>query len=171
MKKLNLATALALSLAVPFSAQAFADEDVTIRVMEMHENTTEAVMKQIQLPDLAQDKVTDEGTFRYRNRKLSGQSTTPGDGDGQGTGNGYQGESGAANQYQGDVPSDGEGVGDMDRDRIQDQDRTREMEQDQDRIRDTDQITDHEPAREEQHIGEPESGPTDSNQQGPGAQG
>lgn len=49
MRKLNLAVAFALGLSIPFGAVA--DADVTIRVMQMNEKATAAVMKMIELPD------------------------------------------------------------------------------------------------------------------------
>lgn len=76
MKKLHMTIALAIVLAivvgilvlfVPTAASATtADDEVTIRVMEMHEKSTSAVMNRIQLPETATEKVTEEATYRNR---------------------------------------------------------------------------------------------------------
>ena len=116
MKKLNIA--LALGLLIPFAALALTPEDeVTIRVMEMHENSTASVMDKIALPDAAIDKVAEQANDRKRLIEHKG--------DGEGT---------------------GEGIGEMHRDlrrdleQIQNQDQDREemeQEQVQDQIRDS----------------------------------
>lgn len=54
MKKLNIAIMLGLGFSLPYAVQA-EEEDVTIRMMEMNETTTEEVMKEIELPESASD--------------------------------------------------------------------------------------------------------------------
>lgn len=76
MKKLHMTIALAIVLAIvvgllalfiPTAASATTtDDEVTIRVMEMHEKSTSAVMNRIQLPEAASEKVTEEATYRNR---------------------------------------------------------------------------------------------------------
>ena len=87
MKKLHMTIALAIVLAIvvgilvlfiPTAASATtADDEVTIRVMEMHEKSTSAVMNRIQLPEAASEKVSEEATYRNR--------LTEHKGDGNGT--------------------------------------------------------------------------------------
>lgn len=122
MKKLNIA--LALILLIPFAAIALTPEDeVTIRVMEMHEKSSSSVMDRIELPDAATDQVAEETNDRKRLIEHKG------DGEGEGAG-----------EYT------GEGIGEMDQDltynleQIQNQDQDREeMQQEtvQDQIRDS----------------------------------
>ena len=67
MKKLNITAALALGLLIPFAALALTPEDeVTIRVMEMHEKSSSSVMDRIELPDAEIDKVAEEENERKR---------------------------------------------------------------------------------------------------------
>ena len=118
MKKLNVTVTLALGLVIPFAALALTPQDeVTIRVMEMHEKSTSSVMDRIELPDVLTDKVAEEANDRKRLIEHKG--------DGEGT---------------------GEGISEMDQDLIhnleqiqnQDQDREEmEQEQVQDQIRDS----------------------------------
>ena len=122
MKKSNITVTLALGLLIPFAALALTPEDeVTIRVMEMHENSTASVMDRIALPDAAIDKVAEEANDRKRLIEHKG--------DGEGAGE-----------------NAGEGIGEMDQDlsydleQIQNQDQDREemeQEQVQDQIRDS----------------------------------
>lgn len=84
MKKLHMTIALAIVLAIvvgilvlfiPTAASATtADDEVTIRVMEMHEKSTSAVMNRIQLPEAASEKVTEEATYRNRLTEHKGDS-------------------------------------------------------------------------------------------------
>lgn len=81
MKKLNIAVALVLvfGLVLPSGAIAVsADDEVTIRVMEMHEKSTSSVMNRIQLPDLAGDKVTEEENYRNRLTERKGEGSEAG---------------------------------------------------------------------------------------------
>ena len=81
MKKLNLAGALVLvfGLVLPSGAIAVtADDEVTIRVMEMHEKSTSSVMNRIQLPVLAGDKVTEEANYRKRLTESKGEGAEKG---------------------------------------------------------------------------------------------
>jgi len=81
MKKLNIAVALVLvfGLVLPSGAIAVtADDEVTIRVMEMHEKSTSSVMNRIQLPDLAGDKVTEEANYHKRLTERKGQGSEAG---------------------------------------------------------------------------------------------
>ena len=84
MKKLHIAGALVLvfGLVLPSGAIAvIADDEVTIRVMEMHEKSTSSVMNRIQLPDLAGDKVTEEANYRNRLTERNGENTEKDSGD------------------------------------------------------------------------------------------
>lgn len=67
MKKLSIVTALTLGLSLPLSAMA--DDDVTIRVMEMNEVSSDAVMQQIELPDAASDEAAENGEPGLRERE------------------------------------------------------------------------------------------------------
>ena len=81
MKKLNIAVTLVLvsGLALPSGAIAItADDEVTIRVMEMHEKSTSSVMNRIQLPDLAIDKVTEEANYHKRLTERKGEGSEAG---------------------------------------------------------------------------------------------
>ena len=81
MKKLNIAGALVLvcGLVLPSGAIAvIADDEVTIRVMEMHEKSTSSVMNRIQLPDLAGDKVTEEANYQKRLTERKGEGSEAG---------------------------------------------------------------------------------------------
>ncbi|MFV9616637.1 MAG: hypothetical protein ACNYZG_11820 [Gammaproteobacteria bacterium] len=78
MKKLNIAGALVLVFGLVLPSGAFAvtaDDEVTIRVMEMHEKSTSSVMNRIQLPDLAGDKVTEQEKYRKRLTEHKGEGT------------------------------------------------------------------------------------------------
>lgn len=50
MKKLIMTAMLALCSALPLSAMAASDDEVTIRVLEMHEYSKDSVMQLIALP-------------------------------------------------------------------------------------------------------------------------
>ena len=67
MKKLNVAIALSLGMSLPFGVMA--DDDVTIRVMEMNEISSDAVMQQIQLPDAASEQALENGQPGNRARE------------------------------------------------------------------------------------------------------
>ena len=138
MKKLNITVTLALGLLIPFAALALTPEDeVTIRVMEMHEKSTSSVMDRIELPDAAIDKVAEEAN--EHNRLIEHK----GDGEGQGS----------------DI-STGKGISEMDQDlrydleQIQNQDQDREemeQEQVQDQIRDS--LGSEQPGKNQQRSG------------------
>lgn len=84
MKKLTTAGALVLALGLlvpPGVIAATPDDEVTIRVMEMHEKSTSSVMNRIQLPEKASDKVTEEANYRKRLIEGKGQGTDNGLGD------------------------------------------------------------------------------------------
>lgn len=55
MKNLNKAILIALGMAMPLSAMATPDDDVTIRMMEVNEHAAEAVTSHIELPGAADD--------------------------------------------------------------------------------------------------------------------
>ena len=81
MKKLNIAGTLVLVFGVIIPSGAIAvtaDDEVTIRVMEMHEKSTSSVMNRIQLPDLAGDKVTEEANYHKRLTKRKGEGSEAG---------------------------------------------------------------------------------------------
>ena len=81
MKKLNIAGALVLVFGLVLSSGAIAvtaDDEVTIRVMEMHEKSTSSVMNRIQLPDLAGDKVTEEANYHKRLTERKGEGSEAG---------------------------------------------------------------------------------------------
>ena len=84
MKKLNIAGTLVLVFGVIIPSGAIAvtaDDEVTIRVMEMHEKSTSSVMNRIQLPEIASDKVTEEANYRKRLTERKGEGTAEGLGD------------------------------------------------------------------------------------------
>ncbi len=134
MKKLNLALAFALGLIIP--SLVMASDEVTIRVMEMHEKTTAEVMHRLKLPDFAVDKVA-EDSLKYRHQLHKGSGPgNDGTGDqGQGSGTGSDNE---------------QGTGDLDRDRIQDQDQLQVHDENQDRLMDQDR-TNQDFTREPEH--------------------
>lgn len=55
MKTLNKAIFIALGLALPVSVMASPDDDVTIRMMDASEHATEAVTREIELPEVADE--------------------------------------------------------------------------------------------------------------------
>ena len=81
MKKLNITGTIILIIGVviPSGSIAAPDDEVTIRVMEMHEKSTSSVMNRIKLPETASDKITEEATYRKRLTERNGQ--TPDDKD------------------------------------------------------------------------------------------
>ena len=93
MKKLNIAIALALGLLLPSVAMAASDTDVTIRLMQMHEKSTQEVMNRLELPEMAIDKVTEEAN--YKKRLIKRVSDTEAQ----------------AEQYSGEGPGDSNGSG------------------------------------------------------------
>jgi len=68
MNKLTVIVALGLGLSMPLSAMAEDVEDVTIRVMEMSEQTKESVLQMIALPDQASDIAREKIKQAERNR-------------------------------------------------------------------------------------------------------
>ena len=78
MNKQLTAVMLAASLLVPVSAMAEDAEDLSIRVMEMNENSVEAVTRNIELPDMASDRAVENAAQglqtanqnRARNREM-----------------------------------------------------------------------------------------------------
>jgi hypothetical protein len=135
MKKLYFAIALALGVMSSYSAYANEDTEVTIRMMNMNENSTSEVMKRINLPDSAVDKVAEDANFKHRliKRNRTGEGQENGAGEGQGDGYGNEG-----------------GVGEMDRDRTRDQDHEQVRDMDQDQVRDTDHEFENEPSRHQE---------------------
>ena len=74
MKNLNKTILIALGMVLPLSVMASPDDDVTIRMMEANEQTTQAVTRHIELPEAADDRAKEhateglEATNRNRNR-------------------------------------------------------------------------------------------------------
>ncbi|MFC1589278.1 hypothetical protein ACFL3P_03300 [Pseudomonadota bacterium] len=56
MKKLIVSVTLGLCLSLSFGAMASPDDEVTIRVMEMHEHSKDSVMQLIELPARALER-------------------------------------------------------------------------------------------------------------------
>lgn len=69
MKKLTLAVVLGLGMSLPLGAMASTDEEVTIRVMQMNENSSGNVTRYIELPDAASDEADEQAQSRDRNRE------------------------------------------------------------------------------------------------------
>ena len=115
MKKSNIAETVVLVLAVVIPSTLIAatpDEEVTIRVMEMHEKSTTSVMNRIQLPATASDKVTEQSNYRKRLTEGKGEALETGLGD-----------------------TDWDRI--RDQERTYDKDQERELDLVQDQIRDT----------------------------------
>jgi len=74
MNKSLTALVIAGSLMLPIGAMADETEDLTIRVMEMNENSIEAVTRNIELPDAASENAGDgvqaANQNRVRNREM-----------------------------------------------------------------------------------------------------
>lgn len=78
MNKPLTAIMIAGSLLIPFGAMAEEVEDLTIRVMEMNENSVEAVTRHIELPDVASENAVEHAAQglqnanqnRLRNREM-----------------------------------------------------------------------------------------------------
>ncbi|MCW8956614.1 MAG: hypothetical protein OQL09_07000 [Gammaproteobacteria bacterium] len=74
MKKQITAIMIAGSLLMPIGAMAEEAEDLTIRVMEMNENSVEAVTRNIELPEMASEEAADalqtRTQSRVRNREM-----------------------------------------------------------------------------------------------------
>ena len=74
MKNLNKTILITLGMALPLSVMASPDDDVTIRMMQANEQTTEAVTRHIELPEAADDRAKEhaakglEAANRNRNR-------------------------------------------------------------------------------------------------------
>ena len=117
MKKSNIAETVVLVLAVVIPSALLAatpDDEVTIRVMEMHEKSTTSVMNRIQLPATASDKVTEQENYRKRLIEGKGEAAETGLGD-----------------------TDWDRIRDQERTYDKDQDQERELDLVQDQIRDT----------------------------------
>ena len=117
MKKSNIAGTVVLVLAVVTPSALIAatpDDEVTIRVMEMHEKSTTSVMNRIQLPEAASDKVTEEANYRKRLTEGKGKATETGLGD-----------------------TDWDRIREQERSFEKEQDQVRELDLVQDQIRDT----------------------------------
>jgi len=115
MKKSNIAETVVLVLAVVMPSALLAatpDDEVTIRVMEMHEKSTTSVMNRIQLPATASDKVTEQENYRKRLIEGKGEAAETGLGD-----------------------TDWDRI--RDQERTYDKDQERELDLVQDQIRDT----------------------------------
>lgn len=74
MNKQLTALIMAGSLILPIGAMAEETEDLTIRVMEMNENSVEAVTRNIELPDAASENAAEgvqtANQNRVRNREM-----------------------------------------------------------------------------------------------------
>ena len=117
MKKSNIAETVVLVLAVVIPSALIAatpDDEVTIRVMEMHEKSTTSVMNRIQLPATASDKVTEQANYRKRITEGKGEAAESGHGD-----------------------TDWDRIRDQERTYDKDQDQERELDLVQEQIRDT----------------------------------
>lgn len=68
MKTLTLTTAIGVILLLPASVIASPGEDVTIRVMEMHENAKQVLMNQIPLPEFANEEARVQAMKQERER-------------------------------------------------------------------------------------------------------
>lgn len=68
MNKLTLAVVLGLGLTLPLGAMASTDEEVTIRVMQMNENSSDNVTRYIKLPDVASDEAKEQAQFQNHER-------------------------------------------------------------------------------------------------------
>ncbi len=74
MKNLNKIILIALGMVLPLSVMASPDDDVTIRMMQANEQTTEAVTRHIDLPEAAAERAKEhtaeglEAANRNRNR-------------------------------------------------------------------------------------------------------
>ena len=74
MKNLNKTILIALGMALPLSVMASPDDDVTIRMMQANEHSTEAVTRHIELPEAAAERAKEhaaeglEAANRNRNR-------------------------------------------------------------------------------------------------------
>lgn len=196
MKKLNLAIILALGLVVPFSAMATdSTDEVTIRMMNRFEYSTDNVTKNIELPDAASDqaelKAFARKTVRVRDLNADdigegpgeGYGISAGDGDGSGPGPGAGFGDGAGDGYEGagpgtiEDPDNGLEAGDLDRDRTRDQDMEyiQDQDQDRDRIRDAAELEVEQEQNEVENNVEdlqtPGNEAPGENQQGPGSAG
>ena len=154
MKKINTAIAISIGLLLPFAAMGASGDEVTIRVMEMHENSSQAVMNQIELPEVANDEARQKIRNVIQNRgrvRENMDENAAGDGSSEGVG-------------------DGEGAGDMDRDRLRDQDQTHEMDpqQDRDQEHEMDNEIEHEMEPEQEHEMEQEHELENEREDGPG---
>jgi len=69
MKKLTVVIVLGLGLSFPLGAIASPDDEVTIRVMEMHEYSKESVMQIIELPVVALEHGKQVNRERVRERE------------------------------------------------------------------------------------------------------
>ena len=117
MKKLNIAIALALGLLLPFSALAAPGNDITIRLMQMNEKSTQEVMNRLELPDMAIDKVTEDNALKSRAIKRVS--------DTQGKAKNYAGEEPGDSNFSGEGNDQYGAI----MDREMEQDRVTEMEQ------------------------------------------
>lgn len=127
MKKIYLATGLVLGLLLPFEALSASGDDVTIRLMQMHEKSTQEVMNRLNLPEIKIDTVKQEANFKYRHIKRTQ--------DAEGQGSHYEGDGpGESNS-----PAGGSSLG------------SGNMEQNQEQIRDTENSFDHESQMGQEH--------------------
>jgi len=168
MRKLNIAIALALGLAVPFAAMgATVDDEVTIRVMNMYENTNSAITQNIELPDSASEQAAQNAFQRIQNqvRDRNMDGTGQGPGSGSAPGDGREGDGYGPGPAAGGGDSAGFGHGheqgagngaeagdlqhvrsrDQDREHVRDMDQDRTMELDREQIRDTEHVSENEP--------------------------
>lgn len=68
MKKSTLAVAIGLSLSLPASVMASSGEEVTIRVMEMHQNAKQLMMNEIELPEQANETAREQAMKQAQER-------------------------------------------------------------------------------------------------------
>lgn len=117
MKNSNIVETVVLVLAVVIPSDLIAatpDDEVTIRVMGMHEKSTTSVMNRIQLPATASDKVSEQENYRKRLIEGQGEAADSGPGD-----------------------SDWDRIRDQEQSYDKDQDHEGELDLVQDQIRDT----------------------------------
>ena len=79
MKNLATVMAMAAMISLPMAANAADDDEVTIRVMEMNEVSSDAVMQQIELPEVASDQAQENGQPGHRERERIRQMNEQGD--------------------------------------------------------------------------------------------
>lgn len=69
MNKLTVAMVLGLGMSLPLGVMASPDDEVTIRVMQMNEESSDKIMRFIELPDAASDEAKEQAQNRERVRE------------------------------------------------------------------------------------------------------